>query len=141
MLSELLTIADLRFGSGAPATWYPALGLNSSIPNPDGSGFVEPAGGGYARPAIANNATNFPAAYIDGNRVLKVNGAAFSWGDPTADWGAAGYVGFFDVLSGGTPRWVFEIDGGGNTIRSASTLAEIPAGDLILPFPAFVSSG
>jgi hypothetical protein len=133
-LSELQTIADLRFGSGSPATWFPALGLITSIPNPDGTGFVEPSGGGYARPGITNNTTNFPAATIDGNRVIKVNGAAFSWGDPTADWGAAGYVGFFTASTGGTPRWVFEIDGQ-ITIRSAATIVEIPAGDLILPFP------
>jgi hypothetical protein len=132
-LAELLTVADQRFGSGTPATWYAGLGLITAIPNPDGSGFVEPSGGGYARPAVTNNATNFPAAVVEAGRVIKVNGTLISWGDPTSNWGTAGYVGFFTAATGGTPRWWFEMDGQ-MPIRTSTTIVELPAGDLIMPF-------
>lgn len=134
-LSELLVVANARFGSGSPVTWYAGLGLVTSIPNADGSGFTEPTigVGSYARPALTNNVTNFPAAYIDAGRVLKNNGTAISWGDPTSDWGTAAYVGFFDTITGGQPRWFFEIDGQ-LPIRGSTTIVQLPAGDLIMPF-------
>lgn len=69
-----------RFGQAymyaAPYTYF--VGLSTTQPNPDGTGFTEPVGNGYARVAYANNVTNFP------NMVgrEKKNGAAITF--PTA---------------------------------------------------------
>jgi hypothetical protein len=58
--NELL---DHVFGAAAysaPATLY--VGLSTADPTDDDSGLAEPSGNGYARVAVTNNATNFPAA-------------------------------------------------------------------------------
>lgn len=134
-LSELVTVVNLRFGGGSPVTWYAALGLVTTVPNPDGSGFTEPTigVGGYGRVAITNNVTNFPAGTIESGQVIKTNGTLISWGDPTTDWGTAAHVGFYDVATGGTVRWFFEMEGS-LLIRAATTVVELPAGDLRMPF-------
>lgn len=53
-------ILDAKFGSGSPATVYAALLL--TLPLGDGTGGTEFSGGTYARIAVTNNNTNFPAA-------------------------------------------------------------------------------
>ena len=50
---------DADFGNGSPATQY--IGFTTTVPTPTAAG-TEAAGGGYARIAVTNNATNFPAA-------------------------------------------------------------------------------
>lgn len=109
---EERTLADLRFGSGSPATWY--LGLSTTVPNDDGSNFTEPTIGSlaYARVAITNNATNWPAASTSAGNTTKANGAAFTFPNPTGYWGNAPIVGygFFLASSGGTPRYVYEME-------------------------------
>jgi hypothetical protein len=79
-----------------PATIY--VGLSSTAPNETGTGITEPTGG-YARVAVTNNATNWPATGTDGT---KSNGTVISFPQATADWGAA-VTHFFlsDSLSGG----------------------------------------
>lgn len=53
-------ILDSIWGSGSPATYYVALLVTS--PDPDGTGAVEATYTDYARFAVTNNATEFPAA-------------------------------------------------------------------------------
>jgi len=55
-----LDFLDNRYGSGSPATLYAALII--TLPDGDDGSIVEFSGGTYARVAITNNATNFPAA-------------------------------------------------------------------------------
>lgn len=58
--AEGLTFLDGRYGSGSPATIY--AGLIITVVDGDDTAIVEFSGGTYARVAITNNNTNFPAA-------------------------------------------------------------------------------
>jgi hypothetical protein len=66
-------------------------------PSDAGGNIKEPVGGGYARVAVANNPTNFPAA-VDG---VKSNGVTISWPTATASWGMASHSIVFDSATGG----------------------------------------
>jgi hypothetical protein len=130
------TIADSQFGGGAttwaPATWY--LGLSTTTPNDDGSGFTEPTGGSYARVAITNNATNFPAAVTSSDGVTtKTNGAKFTFPNPTGTWGAIVYYGFFTASTGGTAQYVAPLDAG-ITVRNGNTPVEFDVSQLSMSF-------
>jgi len=103
-------ILDAEFGASAlspPATWY--IGLSTTTPGDDGSGFTEPAGGSYARVAKTNNATNFPAATTTSGVSEKKNGTAITFPNPTATWGLITHVGFFSASTGGTPLHWFAL--------------------------------
>lgn len=78
-----------------PATLY--LGLSTTLINDDGTGITEPVGGGYARLAITNNATNFPAA-VNG---AKSNGVEFRFAVANGDWGLCTHWFFSDGDPGG----------------------------------------
>jgi len=106
--SRARAIADAQFGSGAPATWY--LALSTTQPNADGSGFTEPVGGSYARVAVTNNSTNFPAASTASGVTTKKNGAKFTFPNPTGTWGTVGWYGWFTVSSGGTLEYFNILD-------------------------------
>lgn len=87
-------VLDLIFGAAAfpaPATLY--FGLHTGATAPDleaATGIVEPTVGAYARVAITNNATNFPAATQNGaNEAQKSNAGAITFPQATADWGTA----------------------------------------------------
>lgn len=102
-------IADSQFGAGAitgvaPATWY--VGLSTTIPANDGSGFSEPVGAAYGRVAFTNNATNWPAASTSDGVTRKLNGAKITFPNPTGAWGTIVYWGLFLNPTGGTPEWV-----------------------------------
>ena len=88
---------DALFGSGSPATLY--LGLLTVDAAEDGTGFTEMAGSGYARVAVTNNATNFPAAA--GN---KANGTVIEWPATTGAWNNLIRLGVFEAASGGNPK-------------------------------------
>jgi hypothetical protein len=83
---------DSRFGSVAvaiPATYY--VGLSTTTPTNTGTNVTEPAGGSYARVAVTNNATNFPAAAA---RSKASAGTFRGWGALAAAQA---------IASGGTP--------------------------------------
>lgn len=126
-------IADSQFGGGAttwaPATWY--LGLSTTTPNDDGTSFTEPSGGSYARVAITNNVTNFPAATTVSGETQKTNGAKFTFPNPTGSWGAVGTYGFFTASSGGTPEFSNPLDAA-ITVRNGNTPVEFDIGQLIM---------
>lgn len=79
----------------APATVY--VGLSTTAPLDDGSNFTEPVGGAYARVAVTNNLTNWPAA-VSGT---KQNGTTVTFAEATLAWGLISHVGIFDAPSGG----------------------------------------
>jgi hypothetical protein len=79
----------------APATLY--LALSTADPLDDGSGLNEPAGGSYARLAVANNLTNWPAA-TGGS---KSNGVDMTFVTATASWGVISHMAIFDAVTGG----------------------------------------
>lgn len=86
------SLLDSIFGSGSPATWY--LGaLKASA--------VEVSASGYARVAVTNNSTNFPAAAAR-TKLLHV-AQAFAAASAGVDWGTVESIGFFTASSGGSP--------------------------------------
>jgi len=92
---EAEAFLDFRYGGGAPATIY--FALMTVAPTPSGGG-TEVTGGSYARVALTNNATNFPAAATRQKR----NGVAIDFGTATADWGTSmPGVALYDASSGG----------------------------------------
>lgn len=86
-------LLDHVFGNAAysaPATLH--VGLSSTTITDAGANITEPSTGGYARVAVTNNATNFPAA----SGGAKSNGTAITFPTATADWvSGANLVDFF----------------------------------------------
>jgi hypothetical protein len=80
---------------------------------------------GYARLAVVNNATNFPAAVAG----VKTNAVDFEWPVATANWGTVVGIGVFNAASGGLP--VDWFDGVLETIVATNSL-RIRAGQLTL---------
>lgn len=78
----------------APATHYIAA---YTVAPTDAGGGTEVTGGSYARVALTNNATNFPAAAAG----AKANGAIIAFPTATADWGTIVAIGIHDALTGG----------------------------------------
>ena len=70
---------NLDLGSGTPATWYVAL-LTAMPTDGTGTGLVEAAWTGYARIALTNNGTNFPAYTNVTNIATVVCGGGIDWG-------------------------------------------------------------
>lgn len=78
----------------APATVYVALYTTAPA---DAGGGTEVSGGSYARKAVTNDATNWPAA----SGGSKANGTAIAFPEATANWGTVVAWGLFDASSGG----------------------------------------
>lgn len=96
--AEAEDFLDSRFGSGSPTTWY--AGMLIVPPDPDGTGYTEPAGGSYARVPKTNNNTNF-ADCVSGSRTKKVS-TTITFPTATADWSpVCSGIGWFTGSSGG----------------------------------------
>jgi hypothetical protein len=80
----------------APATIYVALFTTAPA---DSGGGSEVSGGSYARAAVTNNATNWPAA--SGTPRMKSNGTVVTFPAPTANWGTVTHFGTFDAATSG----------------------------------------
>lgn len=96
-------ILNQWFGGTAapiPATLY--VGLSSTQPAQDGTNITEPSGGAYARVAVTNNTTNWPAAQTgpSGNSVIS-NATAVTFPTATASWGTLDYYFVSDAATGG----------------------------------------
>lgn len=114
-----------------PGTYY--IALFTTTPDTDGTGGVEASYTSYARFAVTNNATEFPAS--SGSPSVKSN--ANDW-----DFGVAGSgpvtihsVGFVDHPTDpvdGTNLWaVVDVSGGSTVINNGSDV-KVPAGTLDL---------
>ena len=77
-----------------PATVYVAL---YTVAPTDAGGGTEVSGGSYARVAVTNNATNWPAA----SGGAKSNGTEIAFPTATADWGTVVAFAILDAASGG----------------------------------------
>ena len=77
-----------------PATVYVALYTTAPT---DAGGGVEVSGGSYARVAVTNNATNWPAA----SGGAKSNGTAITFPTATADWGTVVAFAILDAATAG----------------------------------------
>lgn len=113
-------LLDVVFGSNAaysrPATLYIAL-FNSSAFTDDILG-TEVSAGVYARAAVTNNSSNFPAA--ESGVKSTVNPIVFLNPADNPDWGEVAKAGIFDALSAGNllvyadltvPRTIYAGDG------------------------------
>lgn len=79
----------------APGTLHFAL---FTVAPTDSGGGTEVSGSGYARAAVTNNATNFPAASAG----AKSNGTAISFGTASGgNWGTVVAVAVFDASTAG----------------------------------------
>lgn len=108
------SMLDSYFGSGTPATIYVAAYTAGG----------EASGGSYARVAVTNNGTNFPAASAG----AKSNGAQINFPAATASWGTITEIRLFDAASAGNQL-------GTHTLASAKVVdggdtLYIAAGDL-----------
>lgn len=128
-------IADSQFGGGvstwAPATWY--VGLSTTAPADDGTGFTEPVGGSYARVAVTNNSTNWPGAQTVAGVTTKWNGTKITFPNPTGSWGAIAYYGLFTASTGGLPEYSNPLDTP-ITPRGGNSPVEFDLAQLILPW-------
>src|SRR5690348_4995243 len=95
--TESNKILDAQLGAvayTAPATVYIGLWAAASLSaGSTGSTAGEVSGGAYARVAVTNNATNWPAA----SGGSKSNGTAINFPTPTASWGTVGQVAICDA--------------------------------------------
>lgn len=93
-------ILDHVLGGGdftRPASVY--VGILTTAPTDSGGG-VEVSGGAYARVALTNNATNWPAS-SGTNPTIKANGTAVTFPRATAAWGTVQAFGIFDASTSG----------------------------------------
>jgi len=125
-LSEAAANATLDAWFGAttlgPATWYVAF-FTSTVT--EGSAGTEVSTGtwtNYARKAVTNNATNFPAA----SSKAKSNGTAIDFGSATIPSGTVTIqaVGLYDASSGGNLKFsknltASKVINGGDTVTIA----------------------
>ena|ERR1700742_570042 len=128
-------MADAFFGGGAttwaPATWY--LALSTTQPNDDGTNFTEPVGGSYARVAVVNNSTNFPAAVTNAGVTTKSLATTQSFPTPTGLWGLQLYYGWFKLSTGDTVRFFNPLDVP-ITIQSGNTPVQFVANMIVMVF-------
>lgn len=91
-------LLDLVFSNTAytvPSTLY--IGLSTTAPTQAGGNFTEPSGNGYARVAVTNNSTNWPAA----SNGSKNNANAITFPQATGSWGTVTHFGIFDAATSG----------------------------------------
>lgn len=98
--------SQTAFSPSVPATIYVALSV--ADPTGDGSGLDEPTDGDYARVAVTNNSTNFPAA----SGAEKTNGTAIVFPTATEEWtyGPVTHVVFMDAATSGNMIGYAELD-------------------------------
>lgn len=93
--NQLLDLAFSKATNNFPATLY--VGLSTTTPTNTGGSVTEPAGGSYARVAVTNNSTNFPAATARS----KSNGTDIVFPTATGSWGTITHFVMYDALTGG----------------------------------------
>lgn len=124
-------LLDSILGSGTPATVYVALftARGTDAQSDAGTNLVEVSGGSYARAAVTNNATNWPAA-SGTTPTQKANGTAITFPTATGAWGTVTAAGVYDAPSGG--NLLFWADLGTSKTIASSDTATIAVGQLSL---------
>lgn len=80
------------------------VALSTTTPAADGTNFTRPVGNGYADVAVANNATNWPAASV-ANPSEKSNGTEIGFPNPTGPWGTVTHWGVAEAAGGTVIDW------------------------------------
>ncbi|MBA7589541.1 hypothetical protein ES708_31626 [subsurface metagenome] len=104
-----------------PATVHIAL---YTVAPTDAGGGTEVTGGSYARVAVTNNATNFPAAVAG----AKANGTEITFPKATANWGECVAFAILDAATGG--NFMYWGDLTANKIVNDGDTAKFGVGDL-----------
>lgn len=108
------------------------IGLFSAAPNAGGGGTEAVIGtNAYARCAVVNNTTNWPASTLGSP---KTNGAVFTFPAPTGAWASGNpltHFAIFDAATGGNMIEFGELVTP-ITINGAGGAPSIPIGDLVL---------
>lgn len=110
---------DAMLGAGYATTIFPGtiyVALFTAAPT-DAGGGTEVAGGGYARVAVVNDGTNWPAAA--GGQ--KKNGTVITFPTATASWGNLTHWGFYDALTAGVLGHYNALTGAPIAINSGMT--------------------
>jgi len=105
----------------APATVYVALFTEAPT---DAGGGTEVSGGSYARVAVTNNLTNWPAA----SGGAKSNGTEITFPQASGDWGTVVAFAIFDAASDGNMLYWGDLTNS-KTIQNGDT-AKFAVGDL-----------
>jgi hypothetical protein len=93
--NKLLDLVFSNTSYTVPSTLY--IGLSTTAPTQAGGNFKEPSGNGYARVAVTNNSTNWPAA----SNGAKSNANAITFPQATGSWGTVTHFGIFDAATSG----------------------------------------
>ena len=107
-----------------PTNWF--VGVSTTTPSDDGSGFTEPAGGSYAR--VSTAASDWGTASGTAPAALS-NSSVITFPAATADWGTVTYFGLFEAATGGTPKITGSFPSPGIAVGSGQTL-EFAAGTI-----------
>jgi len=120
-------VLDLLFGASCLAP-PPALyfGLSRS-PASKGGEVAEPEAGGYARAAVRNDPTHFPAA----SGGTKSNATAITFAAPTSGWGTIVSVFVADAVTGGNVVAMADLPSP-RAIAAAGPAPSIAAGAMFL---------
>lgn len=123
------TALDALLGSSTLLGSTVWIGLLLALPNPDGTGVVEPTGGAYARVAIANDATHWPAA----SGRAKTHAANIVFPTASGDWGTVVAVGVFSALTGGVLK-LYDLLNEQRTIQNGDNFDFVAGSALALKF-------
>jgi hypothetical protein len=105
------------------------VGLMLAIPNPDGTGVVEPSGGAYARVAVTNDSTHWPAATAR----AKTHASNIVFPQATGNWGTIICVGIFSALTSGTLK-LYDLLNEQRAYLSGDQFSFVAGGPLALKF-------
>ena len=103
------------------ATVY--LGLYTVAPTAAAGDGTEVTGGSYARKAVTNNSTNFPAAAAG----VKSNGVAQAFATATADWGTVVSATIMDAVSAGNKLYFGSLTASKNVLNGDTAQFNIGA--------------
>lgn len=91
-----LNVLDYLYGGKPlPDYQYMEIGLSTTQPNHDGSGFTEPSGNGYQRVVINNNKETWSNATTDNGIIKITNHIEIEFPISTGPWGEILYWGIF----------------------------------------------
>jgi hypothetical protein len=93
--NNMLDVAFSKATNNMPGTL--SFALSTTTPTNTGTNVTEPSGGSYARVAVTNNATNFPAAAARS----KSNGTVIVFNTATGAWGVVTHWVAYDALTVG----------------------------------------
>jgi hypothetical protein len=104
--------------------------LFTGVTDGDANNVTQPSGGGYARVAVTNNATNFPGATSGSGS--KSNGTQITFPTASGSWGTVTHWGVYDAATGGNLLYWGEL-----TTPRAITSGDTPrfnVGDFTITF-------